>query len=119
MDITKRGNGFHQTVKPIPYNNTDNNTDIYMEIWKCYPVKKGKAVAFKKLPNLLKKYSKEELIQCIERYKAEFKNNDYTYMVHGSKFFSGKYEDYLDENYMEIQKTTKEPKKVNFEDYIV
>jgi hypothetical protein len=106
-------------VKPIPYNNTDNNTDIYMEIWKSYPVKKGKATAFKKLPMLLKKHSKEELINCIERYKKEFKNNDYSYMVHGSTFFNGKYEDYLDENYMEIQKTTKEPKKVNFEDYIV
>ena len=119
MHITKRGNAYHQTVPPIPYNKPYNNTDIYMEIWKCYPVKKGKAIAFKKLPSLLKKYSKEELIQCIERYKAEFKNNDYTYMCHGSKFFSWKYEDYLDENYMEIQKTTKEPKKVNFEDYIV
>ena len=101
----------------------DKEKEIYKEmcneIWSAYPVKKGKAIAFKKLPNLLKKYSKEVLIQCIERYKAEFKNNDYTYMVHGSKFFNGKYEDYLDENYMEIQKTTKEPKKVNFEDYIV
>ena len=104
MDSTKRGNGFHQTVKPIPYNNTNNNTDIYMEIWKAYPVKKGKAIAFKKLPMLLNKYSKEELIKCIERYKAEFKNNDYSYMVHGSTFFNGKYEDYLDENYMEIEK---------------
>ena len=101
----------------------DKEKEIYKEmcneIWSAYPVKKGKAIAFKKLPNLLKKYSKEVLIQCIERYKAEFKNNDYTYMCHGSKFFNGKFEDYLDENYMEIQKTTKEPKKVNFEDYIV
>ena len=26
MDFTKQGNGFHQTVEPIPDNNTDNNT---------------------------------------------------------------------------------------------
>ena len=94
----------------------DKEKEIYKEmcneIWSAYPVKKGKAIAFKKLPNLLKKYSKEELIQCIERYKKEFKNNDYTYMAHGSTFFNGKYEDYLDENYMESQKTTKEVKNI-------
>ena len=70
-------------------------------IWSLYPVKKGKAVAVKKIPKIINSIGKENLIKCIDRYKLEFKNGDYTYMVHGSTFFNGKYVDYLDENYTE------------------
>ena len=91
------------------YNKTECNKNKYnniydldaLEIWSLYPKKKGKSDAMKKIPKILKKISKEELIRCIDRYKSEFKNNNYTYMVYGGRFFNGVYEDYLDENYTE------------------
>lgn len=70
-------------------------------IWSLYPVKKGKAIAVKKIPKIINSIGKENLIKCIDRYKLEFKNGNYTYMAHGSTFFNGKYVDYLDENYTE------------------
>ena len=111
------------------YNNTDlnntylnntksNNTynmNVINEIWTLYPKKKGKADAVKKIPRILKTISEEELKRCIERYKSEFKNNDYTYMVNGSTFFNGRYEDYLDENYTDNSiKNIEEDKRLNF-----
>ena len=69
--------------------------------WSLYPVKKGKAIAVKKIPKIINSIGKENLIKCIDRYKLEFKNGNYTYMAHGSTFFNGKYIDYLDENYTE------------------
>ena len=88
----------------------ESNTEIEKEkeiekdieyIWSLYPVKKGKAVAVKKIPKIINSIGKENLIKCIDRYKLEFKNGNYTYMAHGSTFFNGKYVDYLDENYTE------------------
>ena len=73
-------------------------------IWELYPVKKGKTKALKSIDKLLKTYTKDELIRCIERYKnskPEFKNGDFTYMQHGSTFFNSGYEDYIGKNYQE------------------
>ena len=83
-------------------------------IWSLYPVKKGKAIAVKKIPKIINSIGKENLIKCIDRYKLEFKNGDYTYMVHGSTFFNGKYVDYLDENYTEGIKNEKPKVKISF-----
>ena len=88
-------------------NNTNNNNnkcatdknETAERIWSLYPVKKGKAVAIKKIPKIIKEIGEEQLIRCIERYKSEFKNNDYTFMKHGNTFFNGAYIDYIDENY--------------------
>ena len=90
----------------------ESNTEIEKEkekeiekdieyIWSLYPVKKGKAIAVKKIPKIINSIGKENLIKCIDRYILEFNNGNYTYMAHGSTFFNGKYVDYLDENYTE------------------
>lgn len=82
------------------YNNKYSANDI-QEIWNKYPNKKGKAVAIRKIPQLLKTYGKDHLIRCLERYAKEVKGKDKQYILNGSTFFNNRYEDYLDSNYQE------------------
>ncbi|WP_338630499.1 hypothetical protein [Clostridium baratii] len=97
--------------KKTDKNNLDKEVE---EIWKLYPLKKGKANAIKKIPSLLKKYGKEQLKRCIERYVKDVeyqranKFRDLNYK-NGSTFFNGGYVDYLDCNYEEVK--AKEVKK--------
>ena len=83
----------------INNNSAKAKNETAERIWSLYPVKKGKAVAIKKIPKIIKEIGEVQLIRCIERYKSEFKNNDYTFMKHGNTFFNGAYIDYIDENY--------------------
>lgn len=78
------------------------------EIWKAYPLKKGKSASVVKLKKILLKYSKEEILKCIERYKSEVTNE--RYYMHGSTFFNGRYEDYLDKNYQYVDTKKSESK---------
>ena len=94
-------------------NKEDNNTgfnnpssNLYIEqcdkLWNMYPKKKGKDKAYKKIAKLLKEYSLEELMRCVERYSKEVKGKDKQYIKQGDTFFNGGYVDYLDENYEEV-----------------
>ena len=84
-------------------NNTINNTiNIYsandvQDIWELYPNKKGKAQAMKKIPKLLESLGKEVLAECVKKYSAEVKGKDKQFILNGSTFFNGRYEDYLDD----------------------
>ncbi len=73
------------------------------DVWIDYPKKAGKSIAYKKIPGLLKKYGKEQLIRAVTRYAKEAKGKDTQYILNGSTFFNGRYEDYLDENYKEVK----------------
>lgn len=92
----------------IGFNNPSNN--LYIEqmdqLWKAYPNKKGKDAAYKKIPKLLKKYSFDELMRCIERYAKETQGKDKQYIKQGSTFFNSGYVDYLDENYEETTQSS-------------
>lgn len=89
-----------------------NNKDIE-EIWRLYPRKEGKQKSIKNIPKILNKHSKEELIRCIERYKRETEGKDKQYILMGSTFFNGRYEDYLDSNYKELRKANTEEIDLN------
>ena len=100
--------------------NNKNNNIVQNEfeqqcdlIWNTYPNKKGKAKAYKKLPKILKKYGYEQIKRCVERYSLEVKETDKQYIKHGDTFFNGAYLDYLDSNYIEIDKEQK--REVNLE----
>ena len=108
LDLTKQENGNIKKVEPIPYINTDINTDkkpdnIYSDFNKIiiakYPGKKTKAIRDKKVPSLLKKYSIEELTRCIERYARDCRFKEKKYILNEGTFWNGRYEDYLDCNY--------------------
>lgn len=82
------------------YNNT--NINIYsandaQDIWELYPNKKGKAQAMKKIPKLLETLGKDVLAECVKKYSAEVKGKDKQFILNGSTFFNGRYEDYLDD----------------------
>ncbi|MDU4479896.1 hypothetical protein [Clostridium sp.] len=105
MEFTKLSNRSDQNVKPIPNINTDNKLNSKYtsqdaeDIWSIYPNKKGKTKALCYIAKILKKYSKQELINAVERYSLEIKGVDKQFVLHGSTFFNGRYEDYLDDNY--------------------
>lgn len=93
------------------YTNTNNicALDDIERLWNLYPNKKGKAIAIKKIPKLIKEYSYDQIERCINRYIKEIgeKNVDKQYIKHGSTFFNSGYVDYLDENYVEEDKKSK------------
>lgn len=79
------------------------------EIRKLYPGNKNKAVADKKLPKLIEKYSKEQLIRCIERYNQyvqDTRANGFATLQYKNEgtFWNGGYMDYLDENVSQSKK---------------
>jgi len=77
------------------------NSDFDVErVWKAYPNKKGKKDSFKKIPKILKLMSANELIALINKYDKTV--YDKKYLMHGSTFFNGRYEDYIE--YKEEQK---------------
>ena len=81
----------------------NDKNNIYVEqvdkIWSAYPNKKGKAIAEKKLPELIEEHGYENIMRCVQRYSSEVTGVDKKYMKHGSTFFTTGYEDYLDSNY--------------------
>lgn len=86
------------------------NNNIYAdidEIRKKYPGTKSKAKADKKLPDLIKKYGKEQLIRTIERYikfvESEHERGFQLNYKNESTYWNGGYLDYLDINYEEAE----------------
>lgn len=79
---------------------------FFDEIWKLYPVKKGKAQVSDTQKEKLFKIGFDEMSRAIERYKRYVKSIDYLQYQNGSTFFNSGYVDYLDANY-----TKPEPKK--------
>jgi len=113
MDSTKRANGFDQKGEPIPNiipninTNNKNASQDAEDIWSIYPNKKGKAKSMCYISKLLSKYSKQELIDAVDRYSLETKGIDKQFILHGSTFFGSRYQDYLDDNYSQIKSSSK------------
>lgn len=109
------------TVQPLAENHMLNNTninnnniysDFVEKIKKIYPGKKVKDIRDKKLPKILKKYSENEIIRCVERYSKECKGKDKQFILNESTFWNGRYINYLDSNYEEVE-TKKQEKKLS------
>lgn len=92
----------------------NEDTEEFKKLWSLYPKKKGKAIARKKVPSLLEAYGFEQLERCVKRYVDEITKNkvEDKFISMGSTFFNGKFEDYLDENFEDINNaaTTDKPK---------
>ncbi len=79
---------------------TDANA-LFEELWKLYPVKKGKAQVSSAAKQRLLKVGHDEMIRAIDRYKTELeKDSDWRKPQNGSTFFNSGYVDYLDANYV-------------------
>ena len=80
----------------------DNNIygDFFEQCWSIYPNKKGKGkISDTKKRKLYEKVGLDQMLRCIERYKAYCEGKDMQYVMYGSTFFNSGYVDYLDENY--------------------
>lgn len=75
---------------------------LFENLWKLYPVKKGKGqVSFAAKQRLLK-VGYEEMARAIDRYKSDLeKDSGWRKPQNGSTFFNSGYVDYLDANYRE------------------
>lgn len=99
----------HSLINTELSNNTNNKyaESDAEDIWSIYPNKKGKSKSIYYILKILKKLSKEELTRAVERYSLEVENVDKKFILYGSSFFSGRYEDYLDDNYSQIKSSSK------------
>lgn len=72
---------------------------FFDRVWKAYPRKKGKGqISDAKKKYLFKHVGEEQLLRCIDRFKAAMDGKDEQYIMYGSTFFNSGYIDYLDEN---------------------
>lgn len=87
---------------------------FFEELWKLYPLKKGKAKIKDSQKEKLFYIGIDELARAIKRYDGEV--TDKTYLQHGSTFFNGGYIDYIDANYQEKPKPSAKPNANPFKD---
>ena len=87
-----------------------NAVALFDQLWKLYPVKRGKGQVSNTKKMKLLAIGFEEMSRAIERYKDYVDSIDYLSYQNGSTFFNGGYIDYLDENYT---KATHNPSKRN------
>ena len=74
--------------------------DLFEDLWKLYPSKKGKGQVSDTKKKELLKIGKEELERAIDRYQADLKKDaNWRKTQNGSTFFNSGYVDYLDNNY--------------------
>ena len=102
--------------------NTLFDSEECKAIRKAFPGTKTVNVARKKLPSLVDKYSFDQMLRTVERYKRDVENKRKTQpnlsYLNESTFWNGRFEDYLDENWTEpkpITPTVKPTKFHNFE----
>lgn len=95
----------HETVEPIPNNNTNKKTNNNIsaqqleqieKLWALYPNKKGKSRAIKDIKKHMKNYTYEQLENAVKAYAAEVAGRDKQYIKHGSTFFKDGILDYLE-----------------------
>ena len=85
-------------------NNTNNiYSETFESLWKLYPQKRDKHKVSKKSKEAIHKIGFDKMKLAIERYIAECKACN-RYYKNGSTFFNGAYEDYIADDYQEIQK---------------
>lgn len=94
ININKEDLGLIEHRKESKERNAHN--DLFEKLWKEYPNKKGKnsikSAAKKKILLL----GEEKMIQAINAYKKDLETNTWKQPMNGSTFFSGRYEDYFD-----------------------
>ena len=69
---------------------------FFEKIWKLYPNKKGKNRVSKKALKKINSIGEERMTAAVKAYTKEVEGTDVKFIMHGSTFFNGGYEDYLD-----------------------
>ena len=104
-NVKNEKNNINTLCKP------ENLENLFEELWKLYPVKKGKGQVSVAAKQRLLKVGRDEMVRAIDRYKAELaKDSEWRRPQNGSTFFNSGYLDYLDDNYVP-QTENRNPKK--------
>ena len=74
--------------------------DIISAIWEYYPRKKGRNGINQASKIAISQIGKEHMERAVKRYAAEVVGKDEQYILLSSTFFNGRYNDYLDQNYV-------------------
>lgn len=83
--------------------------ELFEQLWKAYPSKKGKAQVSDTAKARLLKIGYDEMMRAIDRYTYDFeKDSDWRKLQNGSTFFNSGYVDYLDANYKSVEDAQKE-----------
>ena len=83
--------------------------ELFEQLWKAYPSKKGKAQVSDTAKARLLKIGYDEMMRAIDRYTYELKkDSDWRKPQNGSTFFNSGYVDYLDANYKSAEDAQKE-----------
>lgn len=106
---------YYSDYSNISNNNISNiktdeqiGTDIINAVWDGYPRKENKNGITKKAKQAIAKIGLEEMKRAVMRYADAVKGKDSQYVLMGSTFFNGRYEDYLDENYVPPKNKTQQ-----------
>jgi predicted phage replisome organizer len=82
--------------KRIERKSDRKEVDAFFEsIWKAYPEKKGKSQVSLSTKRKLMQVGEDTLLKCIKGYEEDLRVNSWKKPMHGSTFFNGRYEDYL------------------------
>lgn len=83
--------------------------ELFEQLWKAYPSKKGKAQVSDTAKARLLKIGYDEMMRAIDRYIYDLeKDSDWRKPQNGSTFFNSGYVDYLDANYKSVEDAQKE-----------
>lgn len=83
---------------PSPADTRKPYDDYFVKVWEAYHNKKGKnKVTSKQKLKLYNEVPEEQMLKAIEKYKKETKDTESRYIMHGSTWFNGGYEDYIDQ----------------------
>lgn len=86
---------------------------LFEQLWKLYPVKKGKGSVSDTQKLKLYKIGYDEMQRAIDRYISYVKSINYLHYKNGSTFFNSGYIDYLDANYVPDKTPAKQPGQFN------
>lgn len=90
-------------------NHKKEANELFEQLWKAYPSKKGKAQVSDTAKARLLKIGYDEMMRAIDRYTYDLeKDSDWRKPQNGSTFFNSGYVDYLDANYKSIEDAQKE-----------
>lgn len=78
---------------------TDCDLELFEEMWKLYPRKKGKSATKRIYTRLLTKHDHKELCESVKNFAEDNEGKEEMFIPHGNSFFIKYYEDYLPLNY--------------------
>lgn len=87
-------------------NNSADADTLFEKLWSMYPKKRGKSSVKPATRKKLLDVGEEEMTRAVKRYAQECKGKDPQYIMNGSTFFNGRYEDYLGDDYTPMPQAT-------------